>query len=516
VLAACGSPGPPGDIFDVRRPPRPAAQACPAVPVARIVETTNGKSSSDYTLVDLEGDTGCVVKLEQDECVVAIFSDCTSAPTLTPGVPHVRQWAGTIRDVRGFQLELFPSFVATPPPPTVSRCVGPIEGTDDDDVRARLVCLDAAGTEIVDHRGLYLEKARSVPAFARLATPPTLAFEPQVARGTQWYSTARWTPVPSLGQLWTSIPSTDGAGGGVYAMPLEGVPTAPARILEREAIERLVVDGTRAFLTRNTRSGGTLIEAFDLGTLALVAEARVEATVTALAVGRDNDVYVGLLMGQSGQASRIARLSASTLAPMADAAVVGAQNEPIEPRDIVVTGTTALGASVFVVGVGQGDPTRPDNGRRPGALVGYSRGLQSIVRRSISSFTARRIIPIVPTGQTEPTHLGLVGWMSRRYQELRLDDGRLAPAIALPGMEMLISGAYDAERDRVYLLGETAEITYVDRARGRAHPPFRFGDDPALSQQVVRNLSDVHVRADRKLLLVDSSGTSRIVVLEAP
>jgi hypothetical protein len=32
----------------------------------------------------------------------------------------------------------------------------------------------------------------------------------------------------------------------------------------------------------------------------------------------------------------------------------------------------------------------------------------------------------------------------------------------------------------------------------------------------VRNLSDVHVRADRKLLLVDSSGTSRIVVLEAP
>jgi hypothetical protein len=106
--------------------------------------------------------------------------------------------------------------------------------------------------------------------------------------------------------------------------------------------------------------------------------------------------------------------------------------------------------------------------------------------------------------------------MSRRYQELRLDDGRLAPAIALPGMEMLISGAYDAERDRVYLLGETAEITYVDRARGWAHPPFRFGDDPALSQQVVRNLSDVHVRADRKLLLVDSSGTSRIVVLEAP
>jgi hypothetical protein len=516
ALAACGSPGAPGDILDARRPPRPAAQSCPPVPVARIVDTVNGKTSSDYTFVDLEGDSDCVVKLEQDECVVAIFADCTSAVIRAPGIPRVRQWSGTIRDARGYQLELFPSFVSTPPPPSISRCVGPLEGTDDGDVHARLTCLDAAGLEVEDHRGLFLEKSRKVPAFARLAAQATLSFEPDVARGVQWYSTARWTSVAARGELWTTIPSTDGAGGGIYAMALDGAIAAPRRVLERDAVERVAVSDTRAFLSRNTRNGETVVEAYDLATLTRVAEARFEATVTALAVGREDDVYVGLLMGQSGQASRIARLRASTLASMGDAAVVGAQNEPIEPRDIVVTGTAAIGASVFVVGSGSGDTSRPDNGRRPGALVGYTRGLQSIARRSISSFTGRRVIPIVPAGQSEPTHLGLVGWMSRRYQELRLADGELMPAIALPEMRRLISGTYDAERDRVYLVGESAELTYVDRARARAHAPFRFEGDPGLGQQVIRNLGDIYLRADRKLLLVDSSGTSRVVVVEEP
>ncbi|MBI2374309.1 MAG: hypothetical protein HYV07_09980 [Deltaproteobacteria bacterium] len=131
LATACGSP--PAPAPPEVRPAPPLANEC--APVPRIAH-------APFYFADLESGASCTVFLEQDECVVAIFDDCTD-PT--------RHFEGRVTSEGGVWLA--PEYTQPPTSTPPSRC----EGVVGERAGARpFVNLACRGT--ARHRGLFLEK----------------------------------------------------------------------------------------------------------------------------------------------------------------------------------------------------------------------------------------------------------------------------------------------------------------------------------------------------------------------
>jgi hypothetical protein len=179
-------------------PPREAAADCPpTLPFAQ----------AEFRIADLDRGKSCIGFLEQDECILALFRDCT--------YDHPRSWQGSL-DMRKVVLNAtydpHQGVGARDP----NECCGPLVTPMGEPPWAKLSCVIGGGNATA-HAGFYLERADegvrpyyrfSPEAGVRLATPMTAidGFAPDFAL------------LESARQLW-ALASGVGTGGnatGVY------------------------------------------------------------------------------------------------------------------------------------------------------------------------------------------------------------------------------------------------------------------------------------------------------------
>lgn len=144
TAAACSSPPPP--VIPGREtigPPREAAAEC---------DPTRMFAQTWFVVADLDQGISCRAFVEQDECIVALFRDCTDAESDPP-----RSWQGTIN--ARLELELFRTREATGSidARSPSSCEGDLIASAAEPEWAKLGC-KIAGSAQPPHLGLYLER----------------------------------------------------------------------------------------------------------------------------------------------------------------------------------------------------------------------------------------------------------------------------------------------------------------------------------------------------------------------
>lgn len=149
VAAACDPPGPASlPPAEQVGPPSPAAFAC-SPPYARFA----GRA---FRWADLDQGRSCSVFLEQDECVLGVYRDCTASAA--------REWQGEIDAANSIRLRSFSPGAHSPMARQPRCCTGALERPSEGPAWARLHCstVDCASPHHGDHLGLYLEAAEAV------------------------------------------------------------------------------------------------------------------------------------------------------------------------------------------------------------------------------------------------------------------------------------------------------------------------------------------------------------------
>ena len=126
-------------------PPLPAPPTNRVPPIERAAECppVGHFAHRGFEWIDIDEASGCGVFIEQDECVLAIFDDCTGPGGVT------RQWEGILSVDDTITLQPFHEPAPPTSPPT--RCTGKLQEPDSPGAWARLSC-DGNG-----HAGFYLE-----------------------------------------------------------------------------------------------------------------------------------------------------------------------------------------------------------------------------------------------------------------------------------------------------------------------------------------------------------------------
>ena len=214
LVTACSGPSEPP--FDA--PPAPVAAAdvlCerPGFP--------QGIGQARYRLLDMDQGAACEVYLEQDECVLAIWQDCTD------GSSNPREWQGQATVER--QVELAPITAATTTGVAIPRspacCVGPVAATGPIDWMLLDCRLDVCNSSNRRHAGLYLERwTDPAPALSVVeSVPVTSTVDPT---GT---ADALWDPDQNRGWLaWSD--------GGLFVRQSNGQISAVAELPSAHAL----------------------------------------------------------------------------------------------------------------------------------------------------------------------------------------------------------------------------------------------------------------------------------------
>jgi hypothetical protein len=471
LASACSAPEGPPALDESLRPPRYLAASCsPVDDIAR----QDGVTTNAF-LADLGTGRSCEVFLERDECVLAIFHDCTTSG---------RQWIGTAsQDTDEVSISLSPMFERAPAmaPPRV--CTGAlVPSRVDPRAGTRLVCEGTAYP-----RGLYLErKDFSVKRFAELQ------LREQVSAGRfgvdEVLTDMRPVKVGDGTQLWYVADWTGGGmGGGVHRL-----------IGSAESPKTQTVDSvSRATRLGATPSGLVLAAHGDDATMGLALslydasavnplDAKLATATTADSVigivGADGDRF---LVGGKPRAG--VQFQAKLYAADRAARTVRWTGRAYDaPRDTVLravawTKPTASSAVAFVVAVSQVGSTGF------GQLVGLDDNLNERWRTpantpfdviALEPLPGRgRVALLLGDGESEFSGPNL----SNQYYEVDPSTGQLDPVVALPfGFAKGLS--YDAARDRVYIAQFFGTVGYVERSpRVRAAQGY-FKLDPGDDQ----------------------------------
>jgi hypothetical protein len=150
LVFAAGCSGPGAPTIPEREqigPPEAAGDHCPRKVVPRF-------GQAYFHVADLDLGRTCIGFVEQDECVVALFRDCTDQVAETP-----RSWQGTIDDTGRIHLERTNETTATVIPRAPTECNGTLQTEQEGRIRtwAKLDCHITQGT----HGGFYFEKVEN-------------------------------------------------------------------------------------------------------------------------------------------------------------------------------------------------------------------------------------------------------------------------------------------------------------------------------------------------------------------
>lgn len=227
-LAACSGPEaptiPPRDQIG---PPEAAGDHCPRKVVPRFAQAY-------FQVADLELGQTCTGFIEQDECVIALFRDCTDQVSDIP-----RSWQGTIEEDGDIHwertTETSGSVIARSP----SECNGTLSTAAEGDIRvwAKLDCRVGMGT----HGGFYFEK---LPADNEPPVPPYITVGSQktevLLNPEQDNQLVDFAVLQQKNELWALVNAQSSIGlytGGTSAAQLALFPTL---VLSKP--KRLVVD----------------------------------------------------------------------------------------------------------------------------------------------------------------------------------------------------------------------------------------------------------------------------------
>lgn len=472
LASACSAPEGPPAVDESLRPPQYKAATCS--PVDDI--TRQDGVTTNAFLADLDSGHSCEIFLERDECVLAIFHDCTMSG---------RQWVGSAtQDPDKVSISLWPMFERAPAMAPPRMCTGALlPSRVDPRSGTRLEC---EGNTYP--RGLYLErKDFSVKRFAELQP------DEQVSAGRfgvdEVLTDMRAVKVGDTTQLWYVADWTgSGMGGGVHR--LVGTPEAP----QTQTVDSV----SRAKRLGATPSGLVLAAHGDDATMGLALslydasavsplEARLATTTTADSVvgiaGADGDRF---LVGGKPRAG-VQFQAKLYAADRAGRRVRWTGKAYDAPRDTVLravawTKPTASSAVAFVVAFSQVGSTGF------GQLVGLDDDLNERWRTPAN--TAFDVIALEPLPGRGRVALLLGDGefefsgpnLSNHYYEVDPTTGQVDPVVALPfGYAKGLS--YDAARDRVYIAQFYGTVGYVERSpRVRAAQGYfkpSHGDDQA-------------------------------------
>lgn len=201
----CGAPPAPAppDLERIGPPPGAAAKCTP--PWARNV------GQAWYLLADLDEGVSCTAFLEQEDCVLGVFRDCTDLRTA-----ERREWQGTIDGDRKVRLTaVYPEGGVRAP--RAPRCCDGVVEDHDGLLSASLACrrTDCENQNDLSHVGLYLERLE--PG----ASPEDALLPPVRVAGTDGDPPARLLASGARRELWTLT-----AGGALWVAPASGVSAA--------------------------------------------------------------------------------------------------------------------------------------------------------------------------------------------------------------------------------------------------------------------------------------------------
>jgi hypothetical protein len=357
-------------------PPEAAASCEPPFPMSF--------GEAWFLVADLDRGSVCTAFLEQDECVVGLFRDCSD---LGPGTP--REWQGRFTDRRELNLvALDPDETGARPARAPRCCVGPVGPEGPIPSFAVLECqLEGCGApRDARHAGLYLERLepasapplaplRTLDVVSPLAAPvpglaPTMALLPE--RDELWVATARRPGGEPAGLHVVAVSSAtpvrlDVALGGPRAMAV-AADEGTVFVADEEAVLAIDAAGRRerrrldlgaeitALVAARERlwvatasSGAALLQAFSVSDLAPGPALALEAPVTGLvSLGADGAVAL-TLQGKSELMQVDAAGAVGSTLPLDDFRELDL--EGLLPRSLTALGGARVG---FVARCGAG------------------------------------------------------------------------------------------------------------------------------------------------------------------
>ncbi|MCK6547502.1 hypothetical protein L6R52_16760, partial [Myxococcota bacterium] len=464
ALTACSSPPPPVvPPRDVVGPPREAAIEC-TPPTAKFAQQW-------FRLADLDTGTSCEVFVEQDECIVAIFRDCT-----TPEPELQRSWQGTIDHDMEVALRRTRQSSASTPARTPIDCRGLLEKPADGPTWVKLHCrLMSGSADPVDHRGLYLE---AVPADAPV--PPLATIGPAVSIATAGTHPEDWASdvavLPAAGELWATI-----AGGAQDPATGLYVGRTSASRLEKLAAPTLAAPRT----VRATKDEAWVFVSDD-GALFRVNARTKEVAQTGSASEPIRDVaildagvlYATELMTRPVPSSRLVLIDPATLGTIATATVAGVVLElvPVESSGDLALLAFEGEEQIAIVDASLRVIRRVELGDVPSALAfAHDRGELAF------AITAPQRLAVVDlaTGQRtwelrvpEAGELRALWWDAERGLLLTGARGGLVTAIDLEGRRPLVQSrlALDGTVSRLRPDPSTGVIWALRGAAGTLEP----------------------------------------------
>ena len=420
TLAACQGPAsiPPPPEGATPQPPR-ANDCGPSVVFAH----------DDFYFADLERGRSCEVFVEQDECVLAVWSDCTE--------PR-RRWEGELGllpESMTWEVTLTTEHIEQPEGVRPSRCVGPVLDIDSPRRAARLRC-ETEGSE--PHRGIFLERVDETP--------------------DQLGTVAETTMLPS------ALVSARRAGTG-YLLALDGglhqmvdAGSAPSPLTGFESVDHI------SHVSANGRFVVSAGPAIALATVTepRMAEATLAAPPTAVGVGSAG-VRAFASVSEEGMGSRIQgfTVDGGTLGPDPGG------SKPVSGgrTDLIVGVDTDV---VKVVTFSHRPDDGPIAGRESVTICLLDETLDE--RRCFSDlgFAVRQV---VSTG----ARLAAAAEPRNFYLEISLSPPYELELIPVPYFENLRSVAFDPGQSRAFVAGLsplTTTLTAIDTTTRRPIQTF--------------------------------------------
>lgn len=446
AIVGCAGPADPvyPDPSAIGPPPAVGDQCVPPFPM--------GFAQDWFVFADLDQGTSCDVFLEQDECAVGIYHDCTD------GTADPREWQGRVStnpNAVGYEPRI--ELVAKYEDPTSgsrlargpSCCEGSLFPRGDNVVPtyALLTCHDDACDRPFEttHTGLYLERRTD--------------FDPKsLDRGSFSLEAGARTPDASFaaGAVWVIV------GSSVYTYTPE---TTNA--------ERVPIDVGDAEHLVHALGGGAVYTA-GASLVRIDTAARTESARIALPGPADAVVptSAGLLVAYAdGATSGLALYDPVSLAPrgaprLQAERVTGLA--AVEDLDRIAVATAEGSSALFAV----------TSTLTLGVLVDIAQD---------GALSTRQVVPFAPFSVSGSK----VGMLGRCYEaapkvhcyfEIDTADASVR-RVGVPDVEVLVSAAYDIRTDRIVASSAGGRIAFIDRGaafRPRVQQTVRLDGTPLL------------------------------------
>ncbi len=439
ALFSCGKPPAPPPPSDDRLPPLEAAAECPPVE----------QFANDYFYVaDLETGRSCTLYIEQDECIVGIFDDCSHLSSNCDR-PR-RQWRGTI-DLAG-SIRLEPTYHVQPATRPPAQCTGSIESSEDTSRFATLDCTGGANA----HPGMFIE--RRIPIddrvpFGEVDEEGQIELEKRNEVVEGHVGDVALIEDGARRELWSLVAKPESAT--LQGLVIDDLVAGTQDTLRIGARSRIAVtpDQTKAVI-----AGETELELWDVATrTVLTSSVTTEPTLAMVISGDGSRVFVSFRSPGSRFDSVLRALRLPDFTPIGEPRLFNASLDELTTTTST-TGEALLAAARLPESGFDTDPCAPLVQR--GTIAQLTLDLETTYER-IFDWQVSAFAPIPGTG-----FVGIVSQSSNAYREWDATRGAFSRVVPNPLFMWSNNVAYHAPSDRMVIAGYKS-VTYMSRSDHR-------------------------------------------------